>query len=880
MSHTSDELTRRAILVAAAAVPGVAAASPSADAAPEAGVLNAGQVVDLAYGSTANRWQPHQVNLAPARWIWMPCGRVLPNTFVLFRREIDLPAKPLRATALIAADSRYRLTANGQRAGWGPAPCDPRELDVDPIDLTAPLHQGTNSLGVEVLFYGTGDGTWPGGKPGLLFHLTIDLPGGERRVIVSDDQWLTYLDRAHTPGKPKRWFLRALQEEFDARRHPEGWDQTGFRPDSLWLAARPSDTPADKPAAAGVLPFWSGDTVDRTNPARSSLRLRQIPPCREVTVPAMRLAESGRVEWLRPPEDWFESRIPGSFRLERSEVAKPLDEGTWELRAPSPGEGLWVTFELREQVVGWPRFTIEAPAGTIVEAMVQESHDPSKTAWLDSQFFAWSRFVCREGVNEFECFDFESLRWLQLHVRNSARPVKIAAVGVRRRLYDWPVKPYIACSEPALQRLFDAGINTLYNSSIETVVDGMARERQQYSGDGGHQFHAIRYAFGETRIGRRYLRTFSEGLSTDGYFLDCWPAHDRLARVAQKQVDGAFWGPLLDHGVGFNFDCWNHYWDTGEREALVEPFPRLVRFAEYLKSIRKPDGLLPVEDLGIPTVWMDHIGYLQQRHKMCAFNLYAAAMLDHALAPMADVLGEPDRARTYRQLSASILSAVTRRFWDPRRKLFVANLPWAQEEKEMRLCDRSLATSILFDQCPAGAVGAALKALAECPPEMGLSYPCNAGWRYWALAKLGRADVVLKDLRERWAILPSVTLNNTLQEDWIVRSDSTSQWSHCALAPIFVLFMDIAGIRPTAPGFARCQIRPQLGDLEHLSLTANTVRGPIQFEARAARSGHEVHVSLPDGCAGEVLVRPDLSTSKRELLGAGQAGTFWTSGGK
>lgn len=152
----------------------------------------------------------------------MPCGRVLPNTFVLFRREIDLPAKPLRATALITADSRYRLTANGQRAGWGPAPSDPRQLDVDPIDLTSLLQQGANSLGVEVLFYGTGDGTWPGANRGLLFHLAIDLPGGERRVVSSDDQWLTYLDRAHTPGKPKRWFPRALQEEFDARRHPEG----------------------------------------------------------------------------------------------------------------------------------------------------------------------------------------------------------------------------------------------------------------------------------------------------------------------------------------------------------------------------------------------------------------------------------------------------------------------------------------------------------------------------------------------------------------------------------------------------------------------------------------------------------------------------------
>ena len=92
--------------------------------------------------------------------------------------------------------------------------------------------------------------------------------------------------------------------------------------------------------------------------------------------------------------------------------------------------------------------------------------------------------------------------------------------------------------------------------------------------------------------------------------------------------------------------------------------------------------------------------------------------------------------------------------------------------------------------------------------------------------------------------------------------------------------MEIAGIRATAPGFTRCQIRPQLGDLEQLSLTAHTVRGPIQFEARAARNGHEVRVSLPDGCVGEVLVRPDSSTSKRELLAAGQAGTFWTGNGR
>jgi hypothetical protein len=235
---------------------------------------------------------------------------------------------------------------------------------------------------------------------------------------------------------------------------------------------------------------------------------------------------------------------------------------------------------------------------------------------------------------------------------------------------------------------------------------------------------------------------------------------------------------------------------------------------------------------------------------------------------------------------------VVHRFWDPQRKLFTANLPWAAEEKSTRLCDRSLATSILFDQCPGGDVQAALTALAECPAEMGLSYPCNAGWRYWALCKLGRAGVVIEDLRQRWAVMPSVTLNNTLQENWTVRSDSTAQWSHSALAPLYVLFMDIAGIRATAPGFTRCQIRPQLGNLGQLSLTAQTVLGPIPFAAHAERDGHEIHVSLPAGCEGEILVPPSSSVPLRELtplhphglkryrLEPGQTATFWTSTGK
>ena len=130
--------------------------------------------------------------------------------------------------------------------------------------------------------------------------------------------------------------------------------------------------------------------------------------------------------------------------------------------------------------------------------------------------------------------------------------------------------------------------------------------------------------------------------------------------------------------------------------------------------------------------------------------------------------------------------------------------------KAGRTCDRSLATAVLFDQCPGRKSENAVRSLADCPPEMGFSYPANAGWRLWALARAGRADVIVKDLRERWATMDSVRLNNTLQEDWKAAPDSGAQWSHCAVVPLYIAYHGLMGLKPLAPGFERYELRRSL----------------------------------------------------------------------
>ena len=803
------------------------------------------------------------VDLSPARWIWLPSERTLASTFVLFRREVELVGPPTSARGWISADSRYRLWVNGRRVQWGPAPCDPRLLEADPVDLTPYLKPGPNVIAAEVLFYGHGEGTWPGGKPGFVFALRIEESDGAVQQVVSDEQWKVLLDRAHPPGQYKRWYLRALQEELDARLRPEGWTEPGFAPGEEWLAPLVLAASANRPAATSTYKEYLTD--GGIDPGTAMLIAREVPLVRETARPALRLAQSGRIRWKRDPRDWFEFRVPGSFDLMETATAFPSGDGAWTFE-PARGEGVWALFELAEQMVGFPFFTIEAPAGTVVELMVQESHSEDNPPWLDTHFHSWSRFVCREGVNRFETFDYESLRFLQIHVREATGPVLVRDVGVRRRSYDWPRPPHFQCDEPPLQRLFEASFNTLANAAQETIVDGMGRERQQYSGDVSHMLHATRLVCGDWDLARRFQRTFALGQTAEGYFLDCWPAWDRLNRIAQRQVGATPWGPLLDHGVSFVHDVWRHHEETGDEYLAQDLYPRLARFARYLLDGRGPDKLLPVEGWGVPAVWMDTDAYQQQRHKKCAFNLFTAGVLRRALVPLAQLLGETRDATNFRASAAALLEATVKHFWSSRRGLFVANLPWFTEEgSEARLDDRSLATALLFDQCPRGQTENVVAALAEPSAELGLSFPANAHWRLQALARHGRIDAVLRELRYRWAVLPSVLRNNTIAEAWDHRPDTTDQWSHAAVSPLFLLVMDIAGIRPGEPGFRKVIVRPQLGDLPAVELTVQTGLGPIGFQSQPEGGGHRVWLTLPADCEGELRLPSGAPTGLKRL---------------
>lgn len=645
------------------------------------------------------------------------------------------------------------------------------------------------------------------------------------------------------------------------RRWPEGWLEPGFDT-RQWKSARASAT---KPGTPNL------SEVPRGGPEEHwTLQPRTIPKVREERIRAHAVDDAGWIEWRTSPEEYFECFPDDAFAEFRERSAVSGTGFPYLVPATGDGRSAAVTFALDRELTGHPYVTVRAPAGTVVEILFVEKQEPGRLLLrTHPRFGQWIRLVTREGDNRFEAFEYDTLRQMQLLIRGASAPVEILDAGVIAKSYDWPFACDLKVSDAAIERACAASLNTHDLTSIETIVDNQVRERQQYAGDLEHPKLASYYAHGEYRQPARIFRTYAQGQSKEGWFLDCYPAWDRCQRLYQKHLGLTEWGPILDHSLQFGISFADYYLFTGDSGLLREITPRLARFDGFLQRNLQADGLLTVEPWTWNSVWIDHIGFRVERDKHAALNLYYAGFLRLGLARLFDWLGDTTAARDARRRAALLISRVKQRYWSPRRRLYVDNLPNVGTDGETRLHARTLSMALLFDAADPADWPVALdllesltdrtnpntKSLEGGAVKLGANYPLNDVWRHWALALGGRGAAVARDLRERWADLPSVVENNTYAEFWNPAPSSTGQvWCQNNPVPLIGAYQVLLGVKPVAPGFRTAEIRPQPGDSVTASATIHTVIGdlPIRVEGRAR--GFRLAWTTPAGMAVRLVV--------------------------
>lgn len=124
------------------------------------------------------------------------------NTWIAFRKDINLKKVPKKAISQIAADSKYWLWINGDLVIFegglkrGPTPTD---TYYDEIDLAPYLRKGENKIAVLLWYFGKpGFSHNDSGKSGLLFNMNLD-----HDTVISDSSWLSRRHPAYSTASGK-----------------------------------------------------------------------------------------------------------------------------------------------------------------------------------------------------------------------------------------------------------------------------------------------------------------------------------------------------------------------------------------------------------------------------------------------------------------------------------------------------------------------------------------------------------------------------------------------------------------------------------------------------------------------------------------------------
>ena len=205
-----------------------------------------------------------------ARWIGKQEYRSETNTWLAFKKKVDVRTVPEKMVARIAADSKYWLWINDTLAVFegglkrGPSPWD---TYFDEVDIAPYLREGENCISVLVWYFGrNGFSHADSGTAGLLFEARAS--GLE---ILSDNTWEATVYRAYgSAGEPEaNYRLPESNLRFDARRDIVGW-----RSPSAPRLGRAMELPA----IVGGAPF--GKLVKRPIPMWKCSGLKEYPDVR------------------------------------------------------------------------------------------------------------------------------------------------------------------------------------------------------------------------------------------------------------------------------------------------------------------------------------------------------------------------------------------------------------------------------------------------------------------------------------------------------------------------------------------------------------------------------------------------------------------------
>jgi alpha-L-rhamnosidase len=493
--------------------------------------------------------------------------------------------------------------------------------------------------------------------------------------------------------------------------------------------------------------------------------------------------------------------------------------------------GVWL-YDLGRNMAGWPEVTVRRAAGETVRLTPGEKKAGGRVTQAEiggPVYFEYT--AATDGAETWHPrFMYHGFRYVE--VSGLDEPLPLSDVRAKVLRADNERAGDIEFSDETLNRVHDMVLAAVESNMYSVLTDCPHREKLGWLEEYHLLYDTVAANFDVAAYYRKLSQDIRDAQLPNGMVPDIAPEYTVFSGGFR---DDANWGGAVIM-VPFK-----HYRAYGDADLLRDGFGAMERYMDYLAS-RADDHVLShglgdwgAFDASTPLAIPATTAYFR----------YAKAM-----AEIARVVGEEDKADQYSDLAADIRAAFNERFLDTEAGSYGSG---SQASNAL-----PLAAGMVPEEHREAVVGALRADIAERGDHLSTG---EIGLRalFDVLGEAGDAETVLAMAENPTAPSYAAMLASgatTLPEFW----DGRGSQNHFMMGAIDDWsYRYLAGIRPTSPGFRTFVVAPLVPDgLDHVRASWESPYGTIRSAWRKARGGRlEMDVTVPVNTRAEVHVPGD-----------------------
>jgi alpha-L-rhamnosidase len=581
-------------------------------------------------GAAAPTDDYHPFLAAKAMW---PGGRSTEKNLQVGFRAVVTPSGSGPVTLRLTASTLYRASVNGKHVGYGPARGPHGWFRVDEWDISKALKPGPNVVSVEVAGYNVNS------------YYTIDQPSFLQAEVVQDGKALMATGQGSPTGfdacilservqKVQRYsFQRPFSEVYRIAGGHDRWK---------------SDPKAAFDSVACVVEEDSRRYLPRVSPYPDFL-LRKQP----VVVGTGTVSPDPNVRnvWKDRSLTGISDRLKGYLEKEL-EIVPSVDMQKWKSSPDSSAEK-GTKFELaahRYSVLdfglndtGFICATVRCQEPTTLvlafdEVLRDNDVDFKRLGCVNLIHYELPAGTWR--LESFEPYTFRYLKAIALKGKCSLSELAIREYGCSE-----VNRAQFRASDPALEKLFAAGVQTFRQNVVDVFTDCPSRERAGWLCDSFFTARVAPDLCGNVAVETAMMQNFRLPEKFEflppGMLPMCYPADHN---------DGVY---IANWALWFVVQLEEYLARSGDKATVDALKPRVMALFEWFSKLKNLDGLIEKAPGWVFIEWSDANNYVQDvnypSNMLYAGALAAAGRLygDRELTAQADAIRSTIRRQAY-----------------------------------------------------------------------------------------------------------------------------------------------------------------------------------------------------------------------------------------